>query len=123
MTLNQRLDLIRESVKGIDSIVVTDRDGVEVVCSPFDALLDREKRQNTQIISTIFTLTHEQCSKLEEFGQAKYVLSEFGESKVMLQANNPPLVITIDADRRSVSDAQLLDVARLARDEVKNLKI
>jgi hypothetical protein len=123
MTLEQTLDAIRNAFGSIDSIIVTDRDGVEIVSSPADTLSESEKRQNIQIISTIFTLTHEQCSKLDEFGPAKYVISEFGESKVMLQANTPPTVITIQADRRSVSDAQLVEAARSVSTEVSRLKL
>ena len=115
--INQRLEEIRTSVTGINQIVVTDRDGVEITSSPSQVLSEKEARHNTQIISTIFSLTHEQCEKLDEFGKTNYLMSEFGESSVLVQANYPPLVITLQADRKSVSDARLISVL----DQVKTL--
>ena len=60
LVFSQRLELIRQSSQGDISITVTDRDGVEIVSCPKELLEDRGKRQNAQIVSTIFSLTHEQ---------------------------------------------------------------
>ena len=121
-TLNQRIEAIREAAMCIDTIIVTDKDGVEVVSCPSQVLSSGDKRQNTQILSTIFTLTHEQCAKLPEFKSARYLISEFGEAKVMLQSHNPPVVITIEADRRKASDAKLIEVLRQVSKELSVIK-
>ena len=44
-------------------------------------------------------------------------MSEFGTSGVLVQANYAPIVITVKADRRKVSDGQLLESV----DQVKAL--
>ena len=115
--IHQRLDEIRSSTPGLESLVITDRDGVEVASSPSESLSEKDARHNAQIVSTIFSLTHEQCEKLEEFGRTNYIMSEFGESTVLVQANYPPLVIAIKADRNLSSDARILSIL----DQVKAL--
>ncbi len=109
------------ATRGIESIVVSDSDGVEIVSAPSNVLNeDNEARHNSQIVSTIFTLTHEQCEKLAEFKRTNYLMSEYGNSKVLFQANYPPIVITIKADRNSTAcDGELLGLV----DNVKNVHI
>jgi hypothetical protein len=72
----------------IQSIVVTDKEGVEIVSGMFtlfDMCIDYylvpettltalDARQNSQILSTIFTLTHEQTEKLNDFGTTEYII-------------------------------------------------
>ena len=108
---------LSEAHQGIESIVVSDKDGVEIASAPADALSSGEARQSSQILSTIFTLTHEQCDKLPEFKKTNFLMSEFGTSGVLVQANYAPIVITVKADRRKVSDGQLLESV----DQVKAL--
>jgi hypothetical protein len=121
-SINQRLEAIREASMCVDSIIVTDRDGVEVISLPSQTLSSTDKRQNTQILSTIFTLTHEQCAKLSEFKSARYIISEFGDSRVLLQSHNAPVVITIEADRRKASDAKLIEVLRQVSKELSVIR-
>jgi hypothetical protein len=110
MQISERLNDILIANKGTRSIVVSDRDGVEILSTPSDALSEGDSRYNSQIVSTIFSLTHEQCEKLDEFKKANFLLSEYGKSVAMIQANSPPLVITVKADRDMVSDGQLMTI-------------
>ena len=121
-TLNQRIESIRDASMCVESIFVTDKDGVEVISCPVQNQSSNDKRQNTQILSTIFTLTHEQCAKLNEFKSARYIISEFGDSKVMLQSHNAPLVITIEANRQKASDAKLIEVLKQVSKELSAIK-
>jgi hypothetical protein len=102
------IDLIRQECKGVNSILVSDREGVEIISSPSDYLSENTTRQNAQIVSTIFSLTHEQCEKLDSFGSTKYLISEFGEHDMILQGNFPPMVITIRADKQKTGEAGLV---------------
>ena len=106
--LQRKVDIIRQECVGVNSILVSDREGVEMISSPSDYLSDNTTRQNAQIASTIFSLTHEQCDKLESFGSTRYLISEFGEHDMILQGNFPPMVITIRADKRKTGEANLV---------------
>lgn len=41
---------------------------------PVDSLASPEARHNSQILSTIFTLMHQQCEKLPEFSKTDYIM-------------------------------------------------
>jgi hypothetical protein len=116
MNIVTRLEELLLSSRGVDSIVVSDKDGVEIVSVPSGALSDEEARHNSQIVSTIFTLTHEQCEKLPEFKRTNFILSEYGKGKLLLQANYNPIVITIRADREQISDGALLSMVDHVKD-------
>ena len=122
MLISERLNQILTANAGIQSIVVSDRDGVEILSAPSNVLNEGDARYNSQIISTIFSLTHEQCEKLDEFKKTNYLLSEYGKSVVMIQANYPPLVITVKADRGKVSDGQLLTVVENVQDAFSSVR-
>lgn len=107
-SLADAVEEIRKSSTSLKSIIVTDRDGVELVSSPPDSIADDSRKQNLQIVGTIFSLTHEQCEKLDCFGETKYIISEFGDGSSILQANFPPLIVSIAADRNSASDGILI---------------
>jgi hypothetical protein len=117
--LSDAVEQIRRSSGALKSIIVTDRDGVELVSSPLDGISDDSSRQNVQIVGTIFSLTHEQCEKLDSFGQTKYIISEFGNGSVLLQANFPPMIISITADHDSVSDGILIRALEGVKDALR----
>ena len=108
--LQARLDQIRDQFLGTESIVVSDKDGVEILSTPSNTLSKSETRRNSQILSTIFGLLDDQAQKLDEFGRSEYFISEFGDRKLLIQAKLHGLVITVQADRSKVSD---LNVAEL----------
>ena len=69
------------STDGVLSISVNDRDGVEILrgkytfnydqihmLAPSNESYDTDSRQQSQLLSTIFNITHEQCEKLDGFG-------------------------------------------------------
>ena len=59
MNIAEFLISIRDSFNGIESISITDRDGVEI----FTSSKHEQSPKELQILSVIFALTHEQVSK------------------------------------------------------------
>ena len=90
MNLTEYLQSIVEKIPGIESIAVTDREGVEVFSTAGVS-------EETQVISVIFALTHEQVQKLEEFGETDYLYTEHQDGHSTLQLNAYPLHILINA--------------------------
>ena len=100
------LQSVVDQVPGIKSIAVTDRDGVEIYCMT-------ESPEETQVLSVIFALTHEQVQKLEEFSQTNYLWTEHEDGSSMLQLNASPLHILINAI--GVSRQVLVDAGHKCR--------
>merc|ERR1712048_379698 len=72
---------------------VTDRDGIVVLQAPDTAAGDQNAEQ---ILTTIFSLTTEQTSKIQELGQANFIMTMY-DNCMCLQANHLPLVIRMIA--------------------------
>merc|ERR1712179_858271 len=72
---------------------VTDRDGVVVLRAP-ESVIDDQNAE--QILTTIFSLTTEQTSKIQALGQANFILTMY-DNCMCLQANHLPLVIRMIA--------------------------
>uniref|UniRef100_A0A7S2PRG0 Roadblock/LAMTOR2 domain-containing protein n=1 Tax=Zooxanthella nutricula TaxID=1333877 RepID=A0A7S2PRG0_9DINO len=78
---------------GLRSITVTDRDGIVVLRAP-ESVIDDQNAD--QILTTIFSLTTEQTSKIQELGQANFIMTMY-DNCICLQANHLPLVIRMIA--------------------------
>jgi hypothetical protein len=68
----------------------------------------------------IFSLTHEQCQKLEEFGETNYLLTEYLDGSSFLQANLAPLLLSMKA--KGVSRHSLIDAADKCKSVLKDLR-
>jgi len=116
MSLVDYFDSVKSAVPGLQSLSITDRDGVEVYSSSRVAC----NQDELQILSVIFSLTHEQCQKLEEFGETKYLLTEYNDGSSFLQANFSPLLLSIKA--RGVARNVLIDAADKCGSVLKELR-
>merc|ERR1719316_1112207 len=85
----------------MQSIIVTDRDGIVVLRAPESSA---EDQNGEQILTTIFSLTTEQTSKIQELGQANFILSTY-DTCMCLQANHLPLVIRMIAAKTANAGA------------------
>merc|ERR1712032_604387 len=82
-----------------------DRDGVVVLRAPESVIYDQNAEQ---ILTTIFSLTTEQTSKIQELGQANFIMTMY-DSCICLQANHLPLVIRMIASANANAGA-LIDM-------------
>merc|ERR1719343_1879899 len=87
-TVHTALTQLCKQIEGLRSITVTDRDGVVVLRAP-DAIVDEDKAE--QILTTVFSLTTEQTSKIQELGQANFIMTMY-DNCICLQANHLPQV-------------------------------
>jgi len=94
-TVQTALTQLCKQTEGLRSIIVTDRDGVVVLPAPEDVIDDQNAEQ---ILTTIFSLTTEQTSKIQELGQANFIMTMY-DNCICLQANHWPLVIRMLANR------------------------
>ena len=108
--IQSRLDEVRNRYPGAQTIAISDKDGVEILSSPSTCLSEPDSRRNSQIISTIFSLLEEQAQKIDDFGHIEYLISEFGDESLLIQASLQPIVITVKADRMTMSDANVIDM-------------
>jgi predicted regulator of Ras-like GTPase activity (Roadblock/LC7/MglB family) len=108
--IQSRLDEVRNRYPGAQTIAISDKDGVEILSSPSTCLSESDSRRNAQIISTIFSLLEEQAQKIDDFGHIEYLISEFGDESLLIQASLQPIVITVKADRMTMSDANVIDM-------------
>eukprot|EP00811_Abedinium_folium_P009029 NODE_18344_length_897_cov_4.180519.p2 GENE.NODE_18344_length_897_cov_4.180519~~NODE_18344_length_897_cov_4.180519.p2 ORF type:complete len:135 (-),score=40.59 NODE_18344_length_897_cov_4.180519:298-702(-) len=93
-TVQTALSQLCRTVEGLQSIIVTDRDGVIILQAPAPTW---ERDPNAeQILTTIFSFTTEQTSKISELGEANFIMTTF-DSCICLQVNAPPLVIHMAA--------------------------
>eukprot|EP00922_Rhytidocystis_sp_ex-Travisia-forbesii_P020585 GHVS01030261.1.p1 GENE.GHVS01030261.1~~GHVS01030261.1.p1 ORF type:complete len:154 (+),score=33.18 GHVS01030261.1:156-617(+) len=83
-------------VDGLQQILVTDRDGVVILKVPLEPDEMRNPRID-QALTTVFSSSNDQTSKLAYIGKINYVLSLYDEGLV-LQVNAAPLVLTFHAD-------------------------
>merc|ERR1712083_816321 len=90
-----------KQTEGLKSITVTDPDGVAVLRAPETDNIDQNAEQ---ILTTIFSLTTEQTSKIEELGKANFIMTMY-DNCMCLQANHLPLVIRMIADKKANTGA------------------
>eukprot|EP00397_Hematodinium_sp_SG-2012_P069262 GEMP01117682.1.p1 GENE.GEMP01117682.1~~GEMP01117682.1.p1 ORF type:complete len:132 (+),score=22.00 GEMP01117682.1:1-396(+) len=95
VTIQTYLNLVCEKTDGLKTIVVTDRDGVEILRAPHSII---ENSHNEQIMTTIFSLTTEQTSKIRCLGVPTYILTCYNDCSY-IQVNHLPLVITLTLDK------------------------
>ncbi len=107
------LQSVVEKIPGIKSIAVTDREGVEIFCTS-------DVPEATQVLSVIFTLTHEQVQKLEEFGETNYLFTEHEDGSAMLQVNASPLHVLINS--KGVSREVLVDAGLKCKQALEPLR-
>ena len=113
MNLIEYIRSIQSAIPEIKSISITDRDGVDV-------LNISEASEESQILSVIFVLTHEQVQKLEEIGETDYILTEFEDGSSMLHMNASPLQITFHF--KDVARQTILNAASLCRKAISGLR-
>mmetsp|Transcript_96583 Transcript_96583/g.270368 ORF Transcript_96583/g.270368 Transcript_96583/m.270368 type:complete len:138 (+) Transcript_96583:74-487(+) len=104
-TVQTALTTLCKQVDGLRSIVVTDRDGVVVLRAP-ETVIDDQTAD--QILTTIFALTTDQTSKIEELGAANFILTTY-DNCICLQSNAYPLVVRMIASAGSNAGA-LIDL-------------
>merc|ERR1712203_83996 len=78
-----------------------DRDGVVVLRAPESVIDDQNSEQ---ILTPIFSLTTEQTSKIQELGQANFIMTMY-DNCMCLQANHLPLVIRMIAAKTANAGA------------------
>ena len=116
MSLVAYLESVKDAVPGLQCLSITDRDGVEV----YSTSRVKSNSDELQILSVIFSLTHEQCQKLEEFGETNYLLTEYQDGSSFLQANLSPLLLSLKA--KGVHRNILIDAADKCRTALKELR-
>merc|ERR1712217_254600 len=101
VTVQTALTQLCKQTEGLRSITVTDRDGIVVLQAPETAAGDQNAEQ---ILTTIFSLTTEQTSKIQELGQANFIMTMY-DNCMCLQANHLPLVIRMTATKTTNAGA------------------
>ena len=89
------LQTICNSVKGVMSIVVSDREGVTILSACSDQVCTN--KETDQVFSTIYTLAKDQSKKIEALGTANTILTFYNEN-LICQGGHGPLVITVVAE-------------------------
>ncbi|KAF4680275.1 hypothetical protein FOZ60_013769 [Perkinsus olseni] len=121
-TIQEFIGNVVTSVDGIESITIADREGVEILSAP-STKPSNDEQSDEQILTTIFSLTSDQCMKLPEFGACSFVLAGYGDGKQLLQATDNPLVITIMADAQKIDRRNLLSVLDDVKVSLKELRM
>merc|ERR1711964_463975 len=93
VTIEKYLGQLTENVPGLKSVVVSDRDGIVIFRSPNET----GNPETEQMLTTIFSLTTDQTSKIPDLGRSNSVMT-FWDNSILLQANYLPLVITLTAE-------------------------
>ncbi|CAD7927701.1 unnamed protein product [Amoebophrya sp. A25] len=93
------MDKLVAETDGLRSIAVADRDGVAVLRAPQAANLQMSDLQSEQILTTIFSLTTDQTTKVKLLGNCRSICLMHDDATV-LQGNFGPLVITLNAQRQ-----------------------
>jgi hypothetical protein len=89
------LQTICDSVTGVMSIVVSDREGVTILSACSE---DVSTNKETDVVfSTIYTLASEQSKKIEALGSANTILTFYNDN-LICQGGHGPLVITLVAE-------------------------
>eukprot|EP00933_Yihiella_yeosuensis_P010966 TRINITY_DN117893_c0_g1_i1.p1 TRINITY_DN117893_c0_g1~~TRINITY_DN117893_c0_g1_i1.p1 ORF type:complete len:134 (-),score=27.59 TRINITY_DN117893_c0_g1_i1:133-534(-) len=101
VTVQTALTQLCRQTEGLRSITVTDRDGIIVLRAPAELIDDQNAEQ---ILTTIFSLTTEQTSKIEDLGQANFIMAMY-DNCMCLQANHLPLVIRMMAEKNANAGA------------------
>merc|ERR1712151_593370 len=105
VTVQTAITQLCKQTEGLKSITVTDRDGIVVLQAPETAAGDQNAEQ---ILTTIFSLTTEQTAKIQELGQANFIMTMYDHC-ICLQANHLPLVIRMIAAKNANAGA-LIDL-------------
>jgi len=106
MTIQSYLNSVCEKTPGLKTIVVTDRDGVEVLRAPHSII---ENSHNEQIMTTIFSLTTDQTQKIQVLGVPSYILTCYDDCSC-LQVNHLPLVITLTLEEKDTNIGRMIDL-------------
>mmetsp|Transcript_120491 Transcript_120491/g.236824 ORF Transcript_120491/g.236824 Transcript_120491/m.236824 type:complete len:134 (+) Transcript_120491:109-510(+) len=101
VTVQTALTQLCRQTEGLRSITVTDRDGIVVLRAP-ESVVDDQNAD--QILTTIFSLTTEQTSKIQELGSANFIMTMY-DNCMCLQANDFPLVIRMIAAKTANAGA------------------
>merc|ERR1719471_1964272 len=101
VTVQTAMAQLCKQTEGLRSIIVTDRDGIVILRAP-DVPADDQNAD--QILTTIFSLTTEQTSKIQELGQANFIMTMY-DNCTCLQANHLPLVIRMIAAKNANAGA------------------
>ncbi|CAD7955128.1 unnamed protein product [Amoebophrya sp. A120] len=93
------LNKLVDDTTGLTSIAVADRDGVAVLRAPPKTGGDQQASdlQSEQILTTIFSLTTDQTTKVDLLGQCNSICLVHDDA-VVLQGNFGPLVITLNGE-------------------------
>jgi hypothetical protein len=105
-----------QNIQGLGSINISDREGVEIATfsrTPID-------KKHAQLISVLFSLTTEQCQKLEEFGDTDFLLTSFPDGQFLFQLNLHPLVVTFRGS--NVHTNVLIDAGNKFREALRELR-
>ena len=113
-TLVDYIDSVKTGIPGIQSLTITDRDGVEVFTT------SSAQSEELQILSVIFSLTHEQCQKLDEFGETNFLLTEYQDGSSFMQVNLTPLILSIKA--KGVARNVIMDAADKVKLALRDLR-
>ena len=116
MSLIEYLESVKIAIPGLQSLSITDREGVEV----FTISRVKPNPDELQILSVIFSLTHEQCQKLGEFEETNFLLTEYQDGSSLLQSNLSPLLLSLKC--KGVSRNVVLDAAEKCRAALKDLR-
>ncbi|CEM27571.1 unnamed protein product [Vitrella brassicaformis CCMP3155] len=90
MTLQEFLEMICQNVAGLQTAVITDRDGVLMMKAPPEAVHDPGV---IQMLTTVFSISADQIGKLSSLGPTNYLIT-YLEDTVCIQVNYLPLVMT-----------------------------
>ncbi|KAF4658961.1 hypothetical protein FOL47_007768 [Perkinsus chesapeaki] len=125
-TIQQFINNVVDNVDGIESVTISDREGVEIISSSSTQSNNKitdEVESDEQILTTIFSLTSDQCTKLPEFGPCSFVIAGYGDGKQLLQATDSPLVITIMADTHEIDRRNLIGVLEDVKIALKEMRM
>lgn len=119
--IQEFIDSLPDRVEGIKSILITDRDGVVVLRGRPGEMVDSDC-QGEQILTTIFSMTTDQCGKLGTMGVTDKV-TLMHDDCVVVQANHGSLVITTKASEDSDVDQlhRLIEELKKVLDPVKDV--
>mmetsp|Transcript_66982 Transcript_66982/g.160468 ORF Transcript_66982/g.160468 Transcript_66982/m.160468 type:complete len:141 (+) Transcript_66982:84-506(+) len=122
-TVDIALKELRQRVKGLNSITVTDRDGAMILQEPKSD--EGIVSQRAAIMSTVFSMTTDHTEKIGCFGKVKTIMST-NTNNISLQANQGPLVIRLTAAKDANVAAmmellpQIQKVLKTAEDVISN---
>jgi Mitogen-activated protein kinase kinase 1 interacting len=103
MHLDEYLSSVIQSCDSLESVSITDNDGV-LLSSVGDI-----SKKDVQLFSVLFNLTTEQCEKIESFGDTKYILIQFNKFD-LIQFRTANFILSVRARKSAISMDFLVDV-------------